>query len=67
MAAGRADEQADIVIAGGRERHELRADLLRQFLGDRAVDENRARLEKVRLRFLAQGQFGVLVFLVAHP
>ncbi|MCY1301941.1 hypothetical protein D9M70_515780 [compost metagenome] len=70
VAARRTDEETDVLIAGRRKRHELRAHFLRQFLGDRAVDENRTRLEKVRLRFLAERQFGLLVVLVVvvvHP
>jgi len=63
VAAGRVHIDADIIVAGSGKRHELGADLLRQFLRDAAIDEDRTRLEKIRLRVLAQGLLGLLVFL----
>ncbi|MNH90164.1 hypothetical protein D3C73_426980 [compost metagenome] len=70
VAAGGVHIDANIFVAGCGERNELRVDLLRQFLGNRTVDEDRARLEKIRLCFLAERQFlglvVVVVFVVQH-
>ena len=66
MAARRIDKDPDVVVAGSGERRQLRADLVRQFLGDAAIDEDRARFEQVGFRFLAQRQFCRLVVVVAH-
>ncbi len=67
MTARRIDVNADVVVAGGGKGHELRADLLRQFLRDATIDEDRTRLEKIRFRFLADRQFlALVVFVFVH-
>ncbi|MNY52161.1 hypothetical protein D3C86_1878080 [compost metagenome] len=67
MTARRIDVNANVVVTGGGKSHELRADLLRQFLRDAAIDEDRTRLEKIRFRFLADRQFlALVVFVFVH-
>jgi hypothetical protein len=67
MAARRIDVNANVVVAGGGKCHELRANLLRQFLRDATIDEDRTRLEKIRFRFLADRQFlALVVFVFVH-